>query len=175
VLSSAKDYSGSKGYNTMKAFVGYSHPQYTVGAEAFWHTNKKSGLENVTTSYDDVKKEYKLVTSVPTDVIRFGYSAFASLITPIPKVKLYARYDFFDNNTEENVITKFDKTTGKLTGGLDDEYRLIIAGLDYIPSGNVHLMPNIMIKSYTKAGLDRDITARLTFYYKFDSGKIVVN
>ncbi len=173
-LSSAKDYTASTGYNTMKGFVGYDHPRFTVGAEAFWRTNEKSGIENVATAYDDVKKEYKITGSTPVDVKRFGYSVFGSVITPIPKVKAFARYDFFDNNSEDKVMTKFDKATGKLTGGVDDDFTMIFAGLDYIPVANLHIMPNVIIKSYAKEGLDNDITGRLTLYYKFDSGKIIV-
>ena len=103
-----------------------------------------------------------------------GYSGFGSLSTPIPKLKAFARYDFFDNNTEDNAITKFDKTTGKLTGGTDDNFTMIFVGLDYVPVGNLHIMPNVIIKNYAKKGLDDDITGRLTIYYKFDSGKIIV-
>ncbi|MDZ7333496.1 MAG: OprO/OprP family phosphate-selective porin, partial [candidate division KSB1 bacterium] len=153
-LSSAKDYAAGKGYNTVKGFVGYDHPRFTLGAEAFFRTNEKSGIENVATAYDDVKKEYKITASTPVDVKRFGYSVFGSVITPIPKLKAFARYDFFDNNNEDNVSTKFDKATGKLTSGTDDEFTMIFAGLDYIPSANLHIMPNVIIKSYAKDGLD---------------------
>ncbi len=173
-LSSAKDYTAGKGYNTMKGFVGYDHPRFTVGAEAFWRTNEQSGLQNVATVFDDEKKEYQITASTPVDVKRFGYSVFGSVITPIPKVKVFARYDFFDNNSKDNVITKFDKVTGKLLSGVDDEFTMIFAGLNYIPAANLHIMPNVIIKSYAKEGLDNDITGRLTLYYKFDSGKIIV-
>ncbi|MDZ7264019.1 MAG: hypothetical protein ONB16_05500 [candidate division KSB1 bacterium] len=173
-LSSAKDYAPSTGYSTLKGFLGYDHPRFTFGAEAFWRTNENSGIRNVAAEYDDVKKEYQITTSTPIDVKRFGYSIFGSVITPIPKLKAFARYDFFDNNTEDNIITKFDKGTGKLTSGADDEFTMIFAGLDYIPTSNLHIMPNVVIKSYAKDGLDNDITGRLTLYYKFDSGKIIV-
>jgi hypothetical protein len=172
LLSSAKDYTGSDSYNTMKGFLGYDHPRFSLGAEAFIRTNVNSGIRSVTTGYDSVKKEYKLSSSSPADVKRFGYSIFGSLITPIPKLKAFARYDFFDNNTKDLVYTKFDKATGKLTGGLNDEYTLLIAGFDYIPASNMHFMPNIMLKKYAVADLDSDLTARVTLYYKFDSGKI---
>jgi hypothetical protein len=48
--------------------------------------------------------------------------------------------------------------------------------LDYIPVSNVHLMPNVIITSYTQQDKKNkhDITARLTLYCKFDSGKIIV-
>jgi hypothetical protein len=173
-LSSATDYTLADSYHTLKGFVGYSHPRFSIGIEAFRRTNVKSGVENVSTAYDSTKKEHKVTGSALADVIRFGYSAFASWITPIPKLKVFARCDSYDNNTGDGVVTKFDKSTGKKTNGLDDEFTLLIAGLDYIPKANVHIMPNIMLKKYAKAGVEDDLTARLTLYVKFDSGKITV-
>ena len=60
------------------------------------------------------------------------------------------------------------------TNGMDDEYSLIIAGVDYIPQARIHIMPNILIKNYTKEGLKSDITARITLYYAYNTGKITV-
>ena len=174
VLSSAKDYSGSTSYNTLKGFVGYSDPWFTVGAEAFVRTNVESGIQNPSAVYDSTAKKYKVTASTVTDVKRVGYSVFASWITPVPKLKVFARYDYFDNNSGNDVYTKFDEKTGKFTSGLDDENTLLIAGLDYIPTGNVHIMPNVMLKKYTKEGLNDDLTARLTLFLRFDSGKIVI-
>ena len=73
-------------------------------------------------------------------------------------------------NTEDDVYVKFD--SGKLTGGVDDEYTLLIAGLDYQPSSNVHFMPNIIVKSYSDSD-DSDITGRFTLFLEFDSGNLV--
>ncbi len=174
VMSAGKDYTGSTGYNTVKGFVGYSDVRLTVGAEVFMRTNTAAGLENATAAYDSASSKYKVTSSTVADVKKMGYSLFASWITPLPKLKVFARYDYYDQNSGDEVYTKFDDKTGKFSSGLDDENTLIIAGLDYIPAGNVHLMPNIMIKQYAKSGLNDDITARLTLHLKFDSGKIVI-
>jgi len=152
----ATDYYGSSGYTTMKGFVGYDAPAFTIGAELFSRTNLKSGAGNASTLNR-------------VDVQRMGYSLFGSWITPLPKLKIYARYDYYDPNTGDSVISDTDGTTG-----LDDEHRLVIAGLDYIPAANVHIMPNLMIKSFSRSGSDPELTARMTLYYKFDSGKIIV-
>jgi hypothetical protein len=173
VMSAASDYTGSTSYNTLKGFIGYNHPRFTVGAETFLRTNVKSGIENAAATYDSTANKYRVTTSSPADVQRFGYSVFGSWITPVPKLKVFARYDYYDNNNADKVYTKFDEKTGKFTSGLDDENTLIIAGLDYIPAGNVHIMPNILIKQYTKEGAKNDVVARLTIYLKYDSGKIV--
>ncbi|MBN1896000.1 hypothetical protein JW906_16055 [bacterium] len=173
-LSSAKDYTLATQYRTLKGFVGYSRPQFTVGIEAFQRTNVKSGIGNASATYDSSASRYKVSASAPSDIVRFGYSAFFSWITPVPKLKMFARYDFFDSNTGDDIYSKFDEKTGKFTSGTDDENTLLIAGLDYIPAGNLHIMPNIILKNYAKEGLDNDLTARLTLYYKFDSGKITI-
>jgi len=163
----ATDYMGSSGYNTVKGFIGWDVPSFTLGVEAFLRTNMESGIENVTLAGDTAVANY-----AKADVKRFGYSIFGSWITPVPKLKLFARYDYFDPNTSDAVYTDF--SDGKLSGGIDDETSLIIAGLDYIPSANVHVMPNIVYKSYSKEGKDSDLMARVTLFFKFDSGKILV-
>ena len=167
IFKYAKDYNGSSAYYTIKGFIGYDHSRFTIGAEAFMRTNKESGIKDVTIV------DNQLVSYLKSDVKRFGFSIFGSVITPLPKLKAFARYDYYDANTEDKVYTRF--SDGKLTGGVDDEYNLFIAGLDYIPRGNVHFMPNVIVKSYTQAGKNTDITARVTLYYKYDSGKIKIN
>lgn len=166
VFKYAKDYIGSSGYYTVKGFIGYDHPRFTIGVEAFMRTNKESGIKDVIIVDDAIASYSKF------DVKRFGFSIFGSIITPAPKLKAFARYDYYDPNTEDKVYTNF--SDGKLTGGVDDEYYLFIAGLDYIPRGNVHIIPNVILKSYTQDSKNTDITARITLYYKFDSGKIKV-
>ncbi len=166
VMSAGKDYTGATGCMTWKAFIGYDQPRYTLGAEYFQRTNQQSAIAN------GVISDNKLASYDKADVVKMGYSVFASLITPIPKLKAFARYDVYDPNTSETVYTKF--SNGKMSGsGLDDENSLLIAGLDYIPVSNMHIMPNVFIKSYAKEGVKDDITARVTLYAKFDSGKII--
>jgi len=166
VMSAGKDYLGSTGYMTWKAFIGYDQPRFTVGAEVFQRTNRESGIENGQIA------EGNLVGYDKADVVKGGYSFFGSLITPIPRVKAYARYDVYDPNQSETVYTKF--ANGTLSGnGADDENSLIILGLDYIPEAGIHIMPNVLIKQYTRADSKTDLTGRLTLYAKFNSGKLV--
>ncbi|MBN1153649.1 hypothetical protein JXB12_01870 [candidate division KSB1 bacterium] len=172
-LSSARDYIAAEGYKTMKGFIGYSTSLFTVGTEAFWRTNEKSGVKNVSMVHDDNTGDYSITSSTSADVKRFGYSAFGSVMTPISNLKVFARYDFFDQNTDDKVFTKFDKTTGALSGGNDDEFTQIFFGFDYVPQKNLHIMPNFILKSYTKDGKDSDLMGRITMYFKFNSGKII--
>lgn len=151
----ARDYFHSSGYSTWKTFIGYSAPSFAIGAEAFLRTLKGSGAVDA-------------IGSSKTDVKRQGISVFGSWITPIPKVKLFARYDTSDPNNNDNVWVSDSKN------GVDDEYSLLFAGLDFFPVADVHFMPNILIKKYTQSGKGDDVTARLTLYYKFDSGKMTI-
>ncbi|HOT96061.1 MAG TPA: hypothetical protein PLN61_14110 [bacterium] len=165
-MSAGKDYVGSTSYRTLKGFVGYDQPRFSIGAEYLQRTNNKSGISSPVIQND------KLARYEKADVIKTGYSLFGSWITPLAKLKAFARYDSYDPNTSSTVYTKF--ASGKVSGdGVDDENTLIIAGLDYIPVSNMHLMPNVMIKNYTKKAVKNDVTARLTLYAKFDSGKII--
>ena len=100
-LSSAKDFLGSNGYYTLKAFVGYEHPFFTVGTEMFWRTNMESGIKNVSVLNNELSNYKK------SDVQRFGFSAFGSCITPFPKLKVFARYDYYDPNNSDDVYTNF--------------------------------------------------------------------
>lgn len=172
VAPTYKDYAGCTDYSNVKGFIGYSNTKISLGAEVFQRTNSNSGIKDVTVVKDGTK--YKISASHPADVIKSGYSLFASLITPIPKVKLFARYDSFDNNTGSDVFTAFNSANGALTGGKDDEFTMLFAGLDYIPAGNVHFMPNVILKNYAQSGKDSDLTVRMTMYLKYDSGKIIV-
>lgn len=165
-LSSAKDYRLASSYHTLKAFVGYDHRRFSLGAEVFQRTNKESGITDVTIEANAVKK------FAPADVQRFGYSVFASVITPIPRLKAFARYDFFDPNTKSDVFTSFKN--GVLIGGEKNEEQTIFAGLDYIPVAGIHVMPNVIVKKYAVPDVENDVTARLTLSYNYSSGKIVV-
>lgn len=165
--SDASDYAQASAYYTLKGFVGYDAPAYTIGVEGFLRTNRESGFKNPVTAADGAMTGYTLA-----DVQRMGFSAFGSVIIPRTGLKLFGRYDYFDPNTSDDVFTAF--SNGVSTGGVDDETRLIIAGLDVIPSANIHIMPNIIWKQYASGGKDADLTARVTLYYKFSSGKIIV-
>ncbi|MDZ7339557.1 MAG: hypothetical protein ONB30_13600 [candidate division KSB1 bacterium] len=165
-LSSAKDYRLADSYHTLKAFVGYDHPRFSLGAEVFQRTNSGSGIKEVVVEQGAIK------SSTKADVQRFGYSLFGYAITPLPRLKAFARYDYYDPNTSSTIYTKF--TNGTLLGGEQDEEQLLIAGLDYIPVAGVHVMPNVLIKKYSKEGVKDDLTVRLTLSYNYNSGKIVV-
>ncbi len=80
-------------------------------------------------------------------------------------LNVFARADRnFDPNAsgEKIAYLPFDKTA---------KSTFIVAGLDFSPVHNVHLMPNVEIITYdTDGGIvtpDTDVVPRLTFYFKF--------
>jgi len=95
--------------------------------------------------------------SVTDDVIdskNMGVSLFGSVI-PVPgkTFKVFGRFDHWDPDTDID----------------NNEETLLIGGLDFISAGNVHIMPNVVVRSYAEDGKDSDITARITFFYKWSS------
>jgi len=49
----------------------------------------------------------------------------------------------------------------------DADYNLIIAGYDWAPSRNVHLVPNIELIRYNDSATSNELMYHLTFYYKW--------
>ena len=154
-FAAARDYFHSTGYYTLKGFLGYKASRFAFGIETFLRINKESGSTDA-------------AGTTKTDVTKRGMSFFGSCMTPIPKIRIFARYDIYDPNIHANVWISETKS------GTDDEYSLIIAGLDFNPREKIHLMPNILIKTYVQEGKSKDVTFRMTLYYSFDSGKIVI-
>ncbi|UCE19804.1 MAG: hypothetical protein JSV84_05545 [Gemmatimonadota bacterium] len=97
--------------------------------------------------------------SLKNDVVdskNVGISLFASAIPILgSKFKVFGRFDYWDPDTESD----------------DDEENLIIGGWDFIPINDVHVMPNIVARTYAEEDKNSDITARITVSYKWSSGQ----
>lgn len=83
----------------------------------------------------------------------------------------YARATLFDDPTFVGFVRYdlFDPDTKITTTGIKEN--LLIAGLDYKPVPQVHVIPNIWITTYTdKAGvldIDPNLVGRLTFWFTY--------
>lgn len=154
-ISSASDYFGASSYSTLKGFFGYRTSGFAVGAEWFRRTNKQSGSVNA-------------AGSSRTDVSKEGVSFFGSYVTPIPKIKVFARYDLFDPNTKDDVWVSDS------VNGIDDEFTTFFAGIDFTPNENIHFMPNIIVQKYAMSSKSSDVTVRITLWYVFNSGQIEI-
>ena len=78
-------------------------------------------------------------------------------MAPKPTLAAYARYDRWQPNT-------------RAANRVDSD--LYIAGLDWQPYKDVHVMPNVEATQYRARGTavapaHHDVQARLTFYYRF--------
>jgi hypothetical protein len=85
-----------------------------------------------------------------------GFSAFARAM-PMPTLGAFARFDRWIPNK-------------RATNRLDSD--LIMAGVDWQPYKDVHVMPNVEATQYHAKGTavapaHHDTQARITFYYKF--------
>lgn len=148
----AADYFHSTGYRTIKGFIGYQNPGFTIGGEIFSRTNFKSGTADTSVTRK-------------TDVIKTGFSIFGHYTLIKSKLHAFLRYDFYDPNSDNKVFTS------KYTNGYKDEESLIIAGLDLTIENTFHIMPNLYIRGYSNNNCDNDITARITFSYKYKTEK----
>ena len=99
---------------------------------------------------------FKQVIHAPVYTYPVGYSVFARF-AGTAKLHAYARYDKFQPNTK---------------GANRVDQSLYIAGFDWEPYKDVHLMPNIESMQYDARGTTsppahHDTQARITFYYRF--------
>lgn len=124
---------------TLKGFLGYVTDNITVGVEGFQQMQKNFAGDTA-------------------DVIPFGISGFITGGIVKKKLNFYARYDYFDPDTENS------------TSGFKENF--ITVGLDFMPRENVHIMPNVWVNSYSDkstAGLERDadVVPRISFWYVY--------
>ncbi len=108
-----------------------------------------------------------------TDVTPFGFSAFVKGRLIKNKLQAFARYDSYnpDNSyRDQDVLSGYN--AANMFRHYDEQF--FLAGLDYTPHKNVHLMPNLWVNAYTPKAdapllVDRkaDIIPRLTFFFIF--------
>lgn len=100
--------------------------------------------------------QYVQHTATGPYVDQVGHSIFAR-IAPRPDLAGFARVDLWD--PDRNAPNRVRQ-------------QLWIAGVDWQPTKNVHVMPNVEAMQYRRVGAGvvpphHDLQARLTFYYKF--------
>ena len=154
----AKPYQKNK--TTYKAFLAYQTTQFTIGAEVF----------------QQVQKNNTVFTEAAPSTVKDTVNALASGISifargPISKKLGYVvRYDFYNPDSKFNENNIYG---GSYTGVFTES--LILAGLDYTPVKNVHLIPNIWYDVYKNRNSavnalpdkSSDLAIRLTVHYIF--------
>ena len=137
---------------TLKGFAAFQTNRFTVGAEVFTQTQQHVEAD---------EKNFN----------PFGISLFARGTIIENKLNAFARYDSFDPDRDyrdQDALLAYNPSV--MFRHYDEQF--FVAGLDYSPHKNVHIMPNLWINSYSpKADNDilvarkADIVPRITFYF----------
>jgi hypothetical protein len=132
--------------NMTKLFVAYVNPKLTVGLEVFMTTL----LGDVVDSGKDGKAYFRTTNAI-------GASLFVKGRITRDKLGFFARIDNYDPSGNLNSIVS-DVNTKKYTA-LTSTYEPTTKemfgtfGIDFTPTKNVHIMPNVWINTY-KSALD---------------------
>jgi len=128
---------------SIKGFLAFQIPVLTVGVEGGFQQQSKMG------AVDKEKRTAK-------DKLPLGVAMFVRGTIIKNKLNFFVRGDYFDNDNNE--VNKYTEL-------------FFVGGLDFIPGGNAHIMPNIWINMYEARGnkpeRKSDIVPRLTFWWKF--------
>jgi hypothetical protein len=139
---------------TYKAFLAYQTKPFTMGLEVF----------------QQVQKNATVVTGqLPSNDVASGISVFAK--GPLTdKLSYVLRYDNFNPDTQFNENNAY---ASSYTGVFTETF--LLAGLDFAPMKNVHIIPNIWYNSYNNRDVavnhlsssSYDLAARVTVYFVF--------
>jgi hypothetical protein len=105
-----------------------------------------------------------------------GLSVYAQGFLVPKKLKYFLRYDRF-NPTNALNNARYSQYVGHTPNYNDPSTResLAIAGLDFMPMPNVHIMPNLWMNTYKNQGAvarydSYDLVLRVTLFFVFGKG-----
>ncbi|MCL6524334.1 MAG: hypothetical protein K6T34_06695 [Thermoflavifilum sp.] len=151
--------------NMWKLFAAYTTSSFTLGASAFINLLK-----------DGMVQTYS--GSQPADTLNqqaSGVSFFVRGQLIANKLGYFARIDHYNPVNHKNLAAD-DEWIGLVSNyNPQNIERFITAGIDFTPTPQVHLMPNIWYNRYTSENSslkgrtyrDYDLVYRITFYYVF--------
>jgi hypothetical protein len=156
--SQASPYQKSK--TTYKAFLAYQGKNFTMGLEAFQQVQKNSTI--FTEADPSTVKD--TVNAVASGISIFARGTLSS------KLAWVLRYDYYNPDSKFNK----DNVYAASYAGINTE-SFILAGLDFAPVKNVHLIPNVWYDMYNNrysatnnlSSKSNDLAFRLTVYYIF--------
>ena len=138
---------GGRSRWTLKGFAGYKSEKFAAGIEVIQQRQSNYYRDSL-------------------DIVPFGVSAFASGWLIEGKLNAFARFDYFNNDTEFGQ----SRTYSAVQNYYSENF--ITAGLDFVPYKGIHVMPNIWIDTYsdkrTSGAVERkpDIVPRITLFYE---------
>jgi len=157
-----------------KAFAAYTTPRITVGVEYFMQNNHDGLMIGKGANQDTA------------NISTSGISIFARAQIIPGKLNIYAMFDMYNN---DNNYSKLDTAQEKVLAGKgyssyagNYNENMWVAGLDYMPNKNIHLMPNVWYYGYTNNensgikgfyGNDHYMVYRISFYYVFNKAPMM--
>ncbi len=145
---------------TMKFFIAYQTKPLTFGIEGFMQTQTHNVVDsNFSSGLHDT-----------ASITPFGVSVFIRGEIIENTLNFFARYDMFNpDNSYVSSGVQYPK------GYNTSNENFIVAGIDWTPYNNIHIMPNLWYTGYSnkangaieKLKSDNDIVSRVTVYYKF--------
>ena len=151
-----------KDISTFKAFAAYKTSTTTIGAEAF------SQIQTNNAAY--VKGVAPILDTAFSDVKASGMSFYVTQELTKDKLNFFARFDIY------NPDSKFTTDNNYVKGYNSTKESFATIGLDFIPSKNIHIMPNIWYDQFhsklsgASGNLknDYDLAGRITLYFTFN-------
>lgn len=177
----------------LKASVGYNTSPFAIGVEGFIN-NLKQDVFATKTSGSGVDTLNNTASGISIylngNIIKnkLRYFARFDTYTPTNKVNnsMYEKYVLNTGNYNDNSYLSTATSSAGLVSTGDETYKqqFLTLGLDFMPTKNVHIMPNIWYNHYatqlsddlnnsvngaqaSKAKGDYDLVYRITFYYTF--------
>jgi hypothetical protein len=155
-----------------KGSIIWVDKKFTIGAEAYTNALKQAEVGTAVAIKDTL------------DGRATGLSLYAHASIIGTKLRVFARYDFYNPNTKYDNITysKYASLYGLSTSyEPNNKEGFLSAGFDYSPVSNVHFIPNVWYNRYKgqqanltgAAAHDYDLVYRITFYFTF--GKLFQN
>ncbi|HEX9508992.1 MAG TPA: hypothetical protein VF939_00820 [Puia sp.] len=163
---------GHSSRQMLKGSIVWVDKKFTVGAEGYINNLKQAEAGTTATGKDTL------------DGRATGLSLYAHASIIGTKLRVFARYDFYNPNTKYDNAT-YSKYASLYTMSTsyepNNKERFFSAGFDYSPAPNVHFIPNIWYNRYMgqqanltgSAAHDYDLVYRVTFYFTF--GKLFQN
>jgi hypothetical protein len=146
VLALTGDYSGApsgKYLRTGDLLANYSTRLLSIGLQAYIQDVDHNAYSGTTGNGN---------TSRTSGVAVQGWVALTD------NFRLVGRYDFWEPG---------DAFGDAASNPLDNGWNLVVAGLDYSYSANIHVLPNVEYISYDLPGTESDVTARMTLSVTF--------
>jgi hypothetical protein len=162
---------------------GHSDRQMTKGVIVWVDKKFTIGAEGYINALNQVEVGTSGALKDTLDGRATGLSLYAHVNIISTKLRLFARYDFYNPNTKYN--TGYSKYAAlysvSTTYEPNNKEGFLSAGFDFSPTNNIHFIPNIWYNKYNgqqanltgRAAQDYDLVYRITFYFTF--GRLFTN